>query len=188
MEIGRTKWINTNATHGDSIQKDVELDTSHSFLYFITKRKIQDIVSSQLQVIATIDLRINGFRNIDSGAEKMSDVVSSVVGSPIISSVGIASKMLSSTSSTLVFVDNYLITIDRTSRGNPFHFTAYDIRTLKLLELYKDYQSWDRSVFHFIDGKTLEFGAPNAMGIAGNPNKKIIKYLVAKNLIKEMSV
>jgi len=180
MQIGFTKWINKSGiVKENSLLNDVDLNRQKSFLYFFTKEKIKSIIASQLPEIKNYDLKIYGFRDVNDKAEKISDAISSSVSI----GMGIVTKMFNSVSTVLVLASNCLILIDRDFQGNPIHFRSYSIRTLALIETFKDYQSWDRSVFHFSDGKIIEFGAPNAMGLGGSPNKKILNQLGKYGLV-----
>ncbi len=182
MQKTPTKYVNNAVIVGNSLVKDIELNNEKHFLSFTTKGKVKMILASHFPEIQDYDFKVNGFRNIDSRIEQQYDPIAHSLGDPMIS---IAPKILHSDSTVLVFAGDYLIFIDRTFLGNPMHLSAYNIKTLCQLETFKDQNSWDRLVFRFSDGKTLNFGAPNTMGLGGNPNKKIVKYLKEHNIIHD---
>jgi hypothetical protein len=173
MQLNFTKYANVNFESGTSLIKDTELNLKKSLLDFVTKNKIKSVFISQNIDISDYEVRINGFRDIDSKSEQISDTMATgtLVG------VGLAVKMLNATSTVLILSRYYLVLLDRTAFGNLTHLSIYDIRKIRNIETFKDYQSWDRSTFYFSDGKVLKFGAPNGFGLGRSPNKKIVKML-----------
>lgn len=178
MQLKFTKYTNLNSENGNSLVKSVGLNLKKSPLDFTTKNKIISVFSSQNVDIPDYEVRINGFRDIDSKSEQASDSMTTVASVGI----GIAVKMLNATSTILILSGHYLALLDRTAFGNLTHLSVYDIRKIRTFETFKDYQSWDRSTFYFSDGNILKFGAPNAFGLGRNPNKRIV------NILQKMSI